>query len=179
VSAFGVVVAALLTGGCGLLGLLVGRTGRIATAQASLAQSTSALDAFTQAQRTSYAAGWDAGYHRGFRRGQAHGRAAGRRAGQAAARAHANSLAHSSAAVAVRRLLAGAVAPVPLGSTKHTFKCVQVGGGVCEVLAPGAGGTPCPPRSAPDPATGRLCVPELLISAFRQAETAAADSSGP
>jgi hypothetical protein len=176
VSAFGVVVAALLIGGCGLLGLLVGRTGRIATADASLAQSTSALDAFLHAERAAYGAGWHSGYRLGWRHGEARARVLGRRAGAAAAQARADTVSHTTAADAVRRLLAGAVTPSLAGSAKQTFKCVQVGGGLCEVLAPP--GRPCPAGSVPDPATGRLCVPELLIGAYRQAETAAVSGPG-
>lgn len=176
ISAFGVIVTLLVIGGCGLIGLIVGRTGRIASADAALAKSSSALTAFTQAEKAGYAAGQRVGYRRGWVHGAARGRAAGRHAGEMAAAARVSVTVQTSAAEEVRRLLAGVIAPVPAGSSQPTLKCVTVGGGLCEV--PAVIGKGCPVGSAPDPATGRLCVPQVLVSAYQQAEAAAARAPG-
>jgi hypothetical protein len=176
VSAFGVIVTLLVIGGCGLVGLVVGRTGRIANADAALAKSSSALTAFTRAEKAAFAAGRRVGYRKGWVHGAARGRAAGRRAGEAAAATRVSVAVQTSAAAEVRHLLAGAINPVPAGSGRPTLKCVTVGGGLCEV--PAVIGKGCPVGSAPDPATGRLCVPRVLVAAYQQAEAAAARAPG-
>jgi hypothetical protein len=67
----------------------------------------------------------------------------------------------AAAVQAAARVLAVANAGVPRSATRHTQQCVQVGGGLCEVLGPAVTGRPCPPLSAPG-ARGDVCVPELL-----------------
>jgi len=174
-------VVIVLACACGLVGLLVGRAQRIGSAQAATAQSDASTAAFRQAETAGYPAAWRAGYHAGWAHGSALGSARGRRAGLAVARVR---TVHQAAGAlfltAARSALSVAFASVPAEAAKRTVKCVEVGGGLCEVLGPALTHRPCPDGSVPDPATARVCVPAVLIEVEqRAAQATAAGTPGP
>jgi len=171
-------VVVFLACACGLVGVLVGRAQRIPNAQAATVQSDAATVAFHRAEAAAYGAAFRAGYHAGWVRGSALARKRARRAGRAAAHAHAiQAGALESLVAAARNTLAAAYSPVSPAAAKHPDKCVEVGGGLCEVAGPAITHKACPAGSVPDPATDSVCVPELLIEVEQQAAQAAAAAS--
>jgi hypothetical protein len=164
-------VLVVLLCGCGAVGLLVGRAARISSAQAATERSSAANDAFAQARAQAYPAGYQAGYRAGYDHGVAVARARGRRAGVAAGQASSNRRQAVAAFVAaVSRALTAADGSGP--PARPDAKCVEVGGGLCELPGPAVTHRPCPADTVADPQRGAVCVPELLIAVQQQATSA-------
>lgn|GEM_PF-3655621 len=161
VHAFSVLIALIALGAFAGVGFLVGRAGRTSLAQAAQVRTAAGSLAFQHARAAAYGRAWRQGYHRGWVHGLALGRKAGTLAGTAAGRAAAAR--RATALELIRRLVTVALSPVTLSRTTIRDKCVLVGGGLCEVLGPGATGKPCPPSSVPTPIGGVVCVPRLLL----------------
>jgi hypothetical protein len=173
VRAASILVAALAVSAFAGVGFLVGRTDRPSPLQAAQVRTSAAADAYRRAELDGYRAAWRAGYRLGKSRGGSAGSASGRRAGLSAGRAEAAK--RATALGFVRRVLATALAPVVLNRSTVRDRCVEVGGGLCEVLGPGVTGRPCPTASVPTPEGGVVCVPQLLIQGSQQ--TAAGDAA--
>ena len=166
VHAFSLLVALAAVGAFASVGFLVGRAGRVSQVEAARVRTLATTTAYRRAEPSAYRAARPAGYHRGWLRGIKVGRAAGTRAGAAAGQAEASS--RASATAVMRRIAAVALSPVTLSRDTVKDKCILVGGGLCEVLGPGATGRPCPPSSVPTPVGGVVCVPQLLIRGSRR-----------
>ena len=159
--AFSLAVVVVLAAAVGAFSFAITRRLRTSPVQASATRVSATSSAFGTAKATAYHIAYRSSYRRGWSAGVAAARSAGRRDGRAAARAERAK--RALAADYIRRSLAlGAVGITP-AQAEHTDQCVQVGGGVCEVLGPGLTGRPCPPQSRPDPRGQVVCVPQVLI----------------
>lgn len=164
-------VLVLLLCGCAAVGLLVGRAARPSSAQAATERSDAATVAFARARAETYTSGYRAGYRAGFGHGAALARARGRRAGAAAARVlSVHRQAVSDFVAAAARALSAAEQPGIVGRRRQ--RCIEVGGGLCELPGPALTHRPCPADTVADPGQAVVCVPDLLIAVQQQATKA-------
>jgi hypothetical protein len=172
---FSLAVVALVASLAGLFTFVVGRDLRTPASKAGAVRVSATSTAYGNAKSAAYRAGYAAAYRGGWARGVALARGNGARAGRAAGRAEAAR--RAAAAAAARSVFALATAAIPRAAARRTNRCVEVGGGLCEVLGPGATGRPCPAQSVPNPANGVVCVPQVLIQASPAATAAASSPS--
>jgi hypothetical protein len=162
---FSVIVVVLLASAAGAFSFAIARRLRTSPVQATAVRVSATSSAYGSAKTVAYRTAYAAAYRQGWSAGVAAARKAGRRAGgtaglTAAARRAAEAR-RAAALQAADRVLAIADATVPRSATRRTQQCVQVGGGLCEVLGPAVTGRPCPPLSSPG-TRGDVCVPQLL-----------------
>ncbi len=164
---FSLAVVAIAVAAFAGVGYLVGRVDRTSQASAASVQASAASVTYRRAEPNAYHRGFKDQYGRGLAAGTASGIKTGARFGRSAGRAAAASLAVTDQTKALASALASA--PVSLKRNTKTHTCVQVGGGLCEVLGPGVTGKQCPRGSAPSPVGGVVCVPQALLQAAQAA----------
>jgi hypothetical protein len=152
-------VAALAISIFALVGFLVGQASRTRSQAAGRVRASAELSSYRRAHELAFRVAWQAAYRAGWKRGTL----AGSRDGSSAAD---SLLARRAAAARARRRAAqAALATTVSVRGARTDRCVEVGGGLCEVLGPGATGKPCPTGSIPEARGGLLCIPTSLIRA--------------
>lgn len=136
-------------------GYAVGRAGAPDEAEATAAQRASYAAARplarSEARERARSKAFAGALRSARRAGRTTGTRRGRRAGRGeAARREAEAARKANEAAAAQRQRDAARRPAP---------CVDVGGGECLRLGPGAGGGSCPPGSVPNASGGVVCVP--------------------
>jgi hypothetical protein len=145
------------------VGFRVGRSERSSPAAAADTWQNAAAAAYSPARARAYRIARRRGYSQGWKAGSTAGDLNGTRAGRAAG------LAEAAAGTAAARAVAAALAatPIRLKPGVKTDRCIEVAGGLCEVLGPRITGRRCPRGAVADPEGGIVCVPEVLLQAAR------------
>lgn len=148
VAALGV-IAVLVTG------YAAGRAGAPDEAEAMAAQRASYAAALPAARSEARERARSEAFAGALRSAKRAGRTSGTRRGRRAGRVEAARL----EAEATRKANEAAAAQRQRDATRRAAPCVDVGGGECLTLGPGAGGGSCPPGSVPNADGGVVCVP--------------------